>query len=109
MAAGVKPFGSPLGHRLLADPLELTRDRIVDLAKRTRLGRGDLIHHLIARVTPEGLPASQELVQNHTEAEEIRSAVDPVPFTAGLLGSQRADETVTDTLQSANVILPFVP
>jgi hypothetical protein len=63
----------------------------------------------IARVTPEGLPASQELIQNHTEDEEIRSAVDPVPFTSGLLGLQIADETVTDTLQSGNVVLPFVP
>ena len=87
VAAGAVPLRRPLGQRLLADPLELAGDRVVDLAERARLGRGDLIHHLGARVAAERLPAGQELVKHDAQAEDVRAAVDAVPLAAGLLGA----------------------
>ena len=87
VAAGAVPLRRPLRQHLLADPLQLAGDRVVDLAGRARLGGGDLVHHFGPRVAPERLAPGQQLVEDHAEAEDVRAAVDPVPLAAGLLGA----------------------
>ncbi len=87
VAAGAVPLRGPLRQRLQADPLQLARDRVVDLAERPRLGRGDLVHHLGPRVAAERLAAGQQLVEDDAQAEDVRAAVDPVPLAPGLLGA----------------------
>ena len=84
---GAVSLRSALRQRLLTDPLQLARNRVVDLAQRTRLDRRDLVHHLGPRLASERLSTAQELVEHDAQAEEVRSAIDPVPFTAGLLGA----------------------
>ena len=81
------PIRGPLRNRLEADPLLLPGDGIVDLAGRAGLGVGDLIHELLIRVAPERLAAGQQLVEDDAQAEDVRAAIDPVPFAPGLLGA----------------------
>ena len=87
VAGRAVPLRRPLGQRLLADPLQLAGDRVVDLAERPRLGGGDLVHHLGARVAAERPAAGQQLVEDDAQAEDVRAAVDPVPLAPGLLGA----------------------
>ena len=39
------------------------------------------------RLAPERSPPGQQLVEDHAQAEDVRAAIDPVPFAPGLLGT----------------------
>ena len=39
------------------------------------------------RIAPERSPPGQQLVEDHAQAEDVRSPIDPVPFAPGLLGT----------------------
>ena len=87
VAGRAVPLRRPLGQHLLADPLQLAGDRVVDLPGRTRLDGGDLIHDLGMRVAPERPAAGEQLVEDDAQAEDVRAAIDPVPLAPGLLGA----------------------
>ena len=70
-------LGGSLRQRLQADPLELARDRIVDLARRSGLGMDDLLHDLLLRAAPERPAAAEQLVEHDADAEDVRAAVEP--------------------------------
>ena len=81
------PFRRSLGQHLDADPLELAGDRIIDLAERPLVGPDDLLEDLGMRVALERLATGQELIEHDAQAEDVRTAVDPVPLAPGLLGA----------------------
>src|SRR5262249_57080073 len=81
------PFRRSLGQHLEADPLELAGDRVIDLTERPLVALDDLFEDLGVRVTLERPATGQELVEYDAQAEDIRSAVDPVPLAPGLLGA----------------------
>ena len=39
------------------------------------------------RVRTKRSPSSQQFVEDHAQAEDVRPAIDPVSFTTGLLGT----------------------
>ena len=43
VASGRVPFHCAFCHRLQTNPFEVLRDRVVDLARRARFGRGDSV------------------------------------------------------------------
>src|SRR5262249_19194011 len=80
-------FRGPLGHALEADPLQLPGDGVVDLSEWAGLDIGDLVQQFGAGIAPERAPASELLVKDHTQAEDVGPAIDPVALAAGLLGA----------------------
>ena len=86
VAGRAVPLRRPLGEHLLADPLQLAGDRVVDLPGRTLLGPGDLVHDLRQRVAPERLAAGEQLVEDDAEAEHVGPPIDPVPLPRACSG-----------------------
>ena len=61
-------------------------------------GGGDLLEQLLARIAPERSSPGQQLVEDHAQAEDVRSPIDPVTLAPGLLGAhvgRRASEPAT--------------
>jgi hypothetical protein len=56
------------------------------LQKWTRLVARQLLHELGRRIAPERPATGQQLVEHNAQAEDIATAVDPMPFATGLLG-----------------------
>ena len=56
-----------------------------------RGGRGsrgdDLLQDLQVRITPEWSSPGQQLVEDHAQAEDVRSPIDPVTLAPGLFGT----------------------
>ncbi len=87
VAHGRVALGGPSRQGLQADPLELRRDRVVDLPRRAGLTGDDLEHHLLTRAASKRQPAGQQFVENDRQAEDVGSAVDQMTLAAGLLGT----------------------
>ena len=77
--------GRPPGHRLEANPFELPGNRVIDLARRARIGGDDLVQQLRPRLRPERPSSGEQLIENNAQAEDVGPSVDPVPFAACLL------------------------
>ena len=78
-------------HCLQADAFQFLGDRVVDLARRAGFRRGDQVHHFVASfvfvsaLAMNGLSPGQQFVEDHAQAEDVGSPIDPVPFATGLL------------------------
>jgi hypothetical protein len=66
------------------DAFEFLRDRFVGLPGRARLVRRDLFQQLRARARLERPPPHEHFVEDDAEAEDVRAAIDAVPFAARL-------------------------
>jgi len=71
VAGGGVPLGRALRDRLQADSFQLPGNRIIDLAGRAGVERGDLLEHLGRRFTPKRPPARQELIEDDPQAEDV--------------------------------------
>jgi hypothetical protein len=80
-------IGGPLGQRLLADPLELAGNGVVDLPGGALVGARDRVHQLPRRLPPEWPAAGQQFIEHDSQAEHIRPPVDAVRLAAYLFGA----------------------
>ena len=63
------------------------QDRVVYLPRRASLSLGHLLDDLPQRIPPERSPTGQQLVKDYAQAEDVRTPIDEVPLTSGLLGT----------------------
>src|SRR5262245_52616808 len=61
------------------DLFKLWADLRVHFAEIRRLFFQDCVHHLDCRLSTEGPPAAQHLIQNHAEAEDVRAMIRLLP------------------------------
>ena len=89
VTGGAVPLGGPLGEHLLADPLQLAGDRVVDLPGRPLLRPDDLFRELRERLATERPAArSVKFVEHDPEAEYIGPPVDPVALLPPALSAR---------------------
>ena len=75
------------GERLEADAFQFLRNRIVPLPGRTDLDGRDLLQQFRLRISLKQSPAREQFVEHHAQAENVRAAIDPMPFAASLFGA----------------------
>ena len=54
------------------------------LGERTDLDAANLLQQLSLRICRERSPTREQLVQHHTQTEDVATAIDPVPLVASL-------------------------
>ena len=74
----------PLGQGAQADPVQLDRDRVVQLAGRARLLRLDLLQNFIRALAPVRPLSGEQLVEDDAQAVDVGAGIDAVPLAAGL-------------------------
>ncbi len=79
------PFRRTFGQCLETDPFQFLRNALVHLPQWTRLVVRHLFHQVGLRFPAERLASHQQLVEHHSQTENVRSAVDAMTFAAGLL------------------------
>jgi len=76
-----------LRQRLDADRLQVARYARVVLADGARLAEADRVQDGLGRVSAEGTPQAEQLVQHDAEREDVRAMVDPYAPGQRLLGA----------------------
>ena len=97
--------------RLQADPFQFLGDRVVDLAGWAGFGRGDQVQQFVAGFVfvlglgYERSSPGQQFVENHAQAEDVGSPIDPVPFATSLLGTH-VRRSSSDPATLAEILFP---
>src|SRR5262249_21191340 len=78
-------IGSSLGDCLETNSLDLLGYVLVNLTKRARVKRSDLLKQFALGFSSKRPSSCKQLVKDHAEAEDVGSAVDSMTFPASLL------------------------
>src|ERR1700730_5462809 len=79
------PLSCSLRQSFEANPLQLLRDCLINLPKRAWLKVRDLFQQFLFRIALERTPAGEQFVADHAQAENVRTPIDPMPFSSCLL------------------------
>ena len=78
-------LGRTLQESFQADTFQLLGNRVVDLAGWASLSPDHLLDDPGKRLRPEWSAPGQQLVEDHAEAEDVRTPIDQVPLASCLL------------------------
>src|SRR5262249_27607901 len=84
VASSAVAVSRPLSQGAQADPVQLNRDRVVQLAGWAWLLRLDLLQNLVRVLAPVRPLPGEQLVEDDTQAVDVGAGIDSVPLAAGL-------------------------
>ena len=87
VSGGRVPLRGQPGQGLEANPLQLPRNGLVQLPRRSRIRRGDQVLQLGQRPGVEGALPGEQFVEDDAQAEDVGTAINPMPLAPGLFGA----------------------